>query len=106
MTAEYIDNTTARGCFLVLPPEDGSPDVFRTVNNVEHGVIVSGVPPGTYNTALVYDLEENGLPNEKLAYRHRGDAMVVRGMDIFDVCSAKYTNILLQVKMMNQHQRL
>ena len=67
MTEEFIKNTTARGCFIVLECDYGSPDVFRALlrpdsfsTSVES--IITNIPPLTYHL-LVYDLEEDGLPN-------------------------------------------
>ncbi|CAI8046215.1 hypothetical protein GBAR_LOCUS25541 [Geodia barretti] len=67
LTAEFIESTTAQGCFIVLQCEYGNPDVFRalllpddsstSVQSTIHDVVSS-----TYNM-FVYDLEEDELPN-------------------------------------------
>ena len=81
VTGEFIANTTAKGCFIVLQSEEGSPDVFRalllpdnpstTVNST-----INNVPPSKY-TLFVYDLEEDALPNESQAYRDQNNIVIV-----------------------------
>ena len=71
ITAKFIEHTTAKGCFVVLQCQYGSPDVFRALllpNNFSGSVenTIDGVPASTYSM-LVYDLEEDGLPNTKPA---------------------------------------
>ena len=66
MTGELVTNTTAKGMFIVLQCEDGSPDVFRAVPRPDESTTsvtsdITNVPPSTY-TVIVYDLEEHGLP--------------------------------------------
>ena len=68
VTGEFIASTTAKGCFIVFQCEEGFPDVFRalllpdnpstTVNST-----INNVPPSNY-TFIIYDLEEDALPNE------------------------------------------
>ena len=67
LTGEFIENTTAEGCFVVLQCEYRNPDVFRALllpNNSSTYVksTIHDVVSSTYHT-LVYDLEEDGLPN-------------------------------------------
>ena len=64
---EFIEDTTAEGCFIVLQCEEESPDVFIALplpddagTNVS--ITISSIPSSTY-TMLVYDLEQDGLPN-------------------------------------------
>ena len=67
LNGEFIENTTAQGCFVVLECEYRNPDVFRalllpddsstSVQSTIHNILSS-----TYNM-LVYDLEEDGRPN-------------------------------------------
>jgi hypothetical protein len=70
MTGHFITNTKAKGCFIVLQPEDGSPDVFRILPRSENSVIVAGtiryLQPSTYRT-FIHDVEHNGNPNESPA---------------------------------------
>ena len=71
VTVNFIANTTATGCFIVLQSEDGSPDEFRALLRPESETTlvatIDNVPPSTY-TALFYDLEQDGLPNRNVAY--------------------------------------
>ena len=71
VTVEFITSTTARGCFMVLESEDGSPDEFRALLRTDSSTTlvttIDNVPPSTY-TPLFYDLEQDGLPNMNLAY--------------------------------------
>ena len=71
MTGKFIEETRAKGCFVVLQCQYGSPDVFIALllpkdfsGSVES--TIDGVPASTYSV-LVYDLEEDGLPNTKPA---------------------------------------
>ncbi|CAI8038995.1 hypothetical protein GBAR_LOCUS21703, partial [Geodia barretti] len=70
MTGHFITNTKAKGCFIVLQPEDGSPDVFRILPRIGNSVIVSGIiryiQPSTYRT-FIHDVEHDGYPNESPA---------------------------------------
>ena len=65
ITGNFITNSSAKGLFLVLHSDDGSPDKFRTLLRGDREESLSNsitVPPSTYSV-LVYDVEENGLPN-------------------------------------------
>ena len=83
MTGEFIKNTTAKGCFVVLQCEDTLPDVFRvlllpdTFNDSVNSTITN-IPPSTYHL-LVYDLEEDGLPNRNPAVEQSSDITVEKG---------------------------
>jgi hypothetical protein len=88
LTGEFIENTTAQGCFVVLQCEYRNPDVFRalllpddfstSVQSTIHDVISS-----TYNM-LVYDLEEDGLPNSHPAVEQNTTVTVARNGPIAD----------------------
>ena len=73
MTAEFLKNTTARGCFVVLQSENKSTaDVFRALlrpgpNTTLLTSSISDTPSSTYRDFL-YDLEQDGLPNRSPAY--------------------------------------
>ena len=67
LTGEFIENTTAQGCFVVLQCEYGNPDVFRALllpddfsTSVKSTIL--NILSSTYHM-LVYDLEEDGLPS-------------------------------------------
>ena len=73
VTAEFVKNTTARGCFVVLQSENEyTADVFRALlrpgpNTTLLTSTISDAPSSTYR-ALFYDLEQDGLPNRSPAY--------------------------------------
>ena len=67
MIEVFVADSTAKGVFVVLQSDDGSGDEFRTVLREGQGESAITVPPSTY-TLLVYDLEENALPNENAAF--------------------------------------
>ena len=71
LIAKLIINSSARGCFIALLSEDGSPDEFRAFLRSQHNSVLMGtienLLPSTY-TILVYDIEENGVPNRNPAY--------------------------------------
>ncbi|CAI8047490.1 hypothetical protein GBAR_LOCUS26247, partial [Geodia barretti] len=74
VTAEFLKNTTARGCFVVLQSgNESTADVFRVLlrpgpNTTLLTSTISDTPSSTYR-ALFYDLEEDGLPNRSPAYQ-------------------------------------
>lgn len=69
MIVQFITNTRAIGCFVVLESDDES-HVFRILlrngSNIMTGLI--GLPPSTY-AVYVYDLEEDGYINREPAIR-------------------------------------
>ena len=65
---EYIDNTTAKGYFIVFQNMSGPPDIFRAMPQSEVTTTLDDLPAGTY-TPVFYDLEQNGLPNGSPAYK-------------------------------------
>ena len=74
----FATNSTAKGLFVVLQCDDGSPDEFRALlseGNREHDVTV---PSSTY-TILVYDLEHTALPSERVAFMPAGKLTVENG---------------------------
>ena len=81
VTGEFITNSTARGCFLVLRSEDGSPDAFRALLRSQPDSALMGtiddLVSSTY-TLLVYDLEQSGLPNIHPAYEVNNNFTVNR----------------------------
>jgi hypothetical protein len=96
LTGEFIENTTAQGCFVVLQCEYRNPDVFRalllpddfstSVQSTIHDVISS-----TYNM-LVYDLEEDGLPNSHPAVEQNTTVTVMGNGPIADAESQFLNN--------------
>ena len=72
MTGQFIENTTASGCFIVLQCEDGSPDQFiilpRSESKIAVASSVGNVRPSTYTT-FVHDLEHNRLPHQTPSLR-------------------------------------
>ena len=85
-----MNNSKAKGCFVVLLSEDGHPDVFRALlrpNNSSTNLssTISNIPPSTY-TVLVYDLEQNLLPGHNPA-RELANIVNVAGTVLFVVLS-------------------
>ena len=76
----FINNTRAKGFFVVLQCEDGSVDVFRAVlpkndSSTSLSGAINSVPPSTY-AVFFYDLENDGLPNRKVAYQQNSTIVV------------------------------
>ena len=72
MTGKLMNNSMAMGCFVVLLPEDGAPDVFRALLRPDDSSLllsstINNIPSSTY-TVLVYDLEQELLPGHDPAY--------------------------------------
>ena len=62
ITVQFISNSHAMGCFVVLQSENGSHDVFRILLRSGSKLDVTsviGAPPANY-IMYVYDLEEDG----------------------------------------------
>ena len=65
VAGEFISNTLATGCFIVIQSDSRTADIYRALlrQNSEQTVSeVISVPPSNY-TVYAYDLEENALPN-------------------------------------------
>ena len=60
---EFIVNSPAQGCFIVVKSQSPSPDRMMAVLNTSVPAEVTGLEPNIYDI-LVYDVEETGLPNE------------------------------------------
>ena len=60
---EFIVNSPAQGCFIVVKSQSPSPDQMMAVLNTSAPAEVTGLEPNIYDI-LVYDVEETGLPNE------------------------------------------
>ena len=78
---EFIEDTTAEGCFIVLQSEERAPDVFIALPLPDNAgatlsSTIDNIPPSTY-TMLVYDLEQDGLPNTHLAFKDESNAVTV-----------------------------
>ena len=67
VTGEFITDSRARGCFIVIISYDNTADVFRALQREDSSVTyiedIINVPPSTYTVYAYYDLEENALPN-------------------------------------------
>ena len=95
---EFIENTTAEGCFIVLQCEEESPDVFIALplpddagTNVSS--TIDNIPPSTY-TMLVYDLEQDGLPNTHPAQTPSNTVTVDDGKSNIILLMLKYACIV------------
>ena len=80
MTGEFITDSRARGCFIVIISYDNTADVFRALQREDSAVAhieeIINVPPSTY-TVYAYDLEENALPNPFPANTTSSDAITI-----------------------------
>ena len=96
MNGELIGNSTAKGCFVVLQPEDGSPDEFRALlrqdeTSTSLTSTINSLPNSTYKV-IVYDLESSILPNMNPAYeinhclRVSGEGKILFSVDLH-VCT-------------------
>ena len=65
MTVEFIESTTAKGCFIVLQNSPVSPDMFVAVPRSQTSI--ENIPASMYSV-FVYDLEQDGMPNTSPAY--------------------------------------
>ena len=66
MIGDFATDSAAIGLFVVLT-SDQTGDEFRALLREGQGDSAITVPPSTY-TLLVYDLEDNALPNENPAF--------------------------------------
>ena len=65
VSGEFITNSSARGCFLVIESGFGTADIFVAIEREGTDQIVDEpipVPPSSY-IVYAYDLEENALPH-------------------------------------------
>ena len=62
---EFIENTTAKGCFVVLQNLSESHDMFVAVPRSQSSI--ENIPASMY-AVLIYDLEQDGMPNTSPAY--------------------------------------
>ena len=80
VTGEFITDSRARGCFIVIISYEDTADVFRALqredSSVTHIEEIINVPPSTY-TVYAYDLEENALPNPFPANTTRSDTITI-----------------------------
>ena len=82
ITVQFISNSQAMGCFVVLQSNDDFLDVFRVIlrNDTSQPNVtdVISTPPSNY-TMYVYDLEKDGRINCKLADWQREYINVTEG---------------------------
>ena len=80
MTGEFITDSRARGCFIVIICNASTADVFRALqqndSSVTHIEDIINVPPSTY-TVYAYDLEEDALPNPFPANTTSSDTLTI-----------------------------
>ena len=72
---EFIENTTAKGYFIVFQNMSGPPDVFRAMPRSEATTTLDDIPASTY-TPVFYDLEQDSLPNKSPAYEQINNVSV------------------------------
>ena len=65
VTVEFIENTTAKGSFIILQNISQSRDTFVAVPRSQ--TLIENIPASMY-TVFVYDLEQDGMPNTSQAY--------------------------------------
>ena len=106
VTVEYIENTTAKGCFIVLQNSSVSPDMYVAVPRSHTSI--ENIPASMYS-AFVYDLEQGGMPNTSPAYEQTNSTVSGKGKKKFlslffvnDMCF--FFHLFLQNPSHNQHQ--
>ena len=72
ITGQLITNSTARGLSLVLQSDPESPDIFSAVLRQDNNTptvtsVMRNIPTSSYKV-FIYDLEEDVLPNQNVAY--------------------------------------
>ena len=85
MTVEFIENTTAKGCFIVLQNSPMSPDMFVAVPRSQSSI--ENIPASMYSLAFVYDLEQDGMPNRSPAYEQT-NTITVSGKGKKHICQS------------------
>ncbi|CAI7992172.1 hypothetical protein GBAR_LOCUS937, partial [Geodia barretti] len=95
-TGEFIESTTAKGCFLVLQCEYGNPDVLRALllpddSSTYVQSIIDNILSSTYHV-FVYDLEEDELPNSHPAVEQSTTVTVLGNGPIADAESQFLNN--------------
>ena len=106
---EFIENTTAEGCFIVLQCEEESLDVFIALPLPDDGgtnvsSTIDSIPPSTY-TMLVYDLEQDGLPNTHLAFKNESNIVTVDDGKSFNSVVIFQFHIPLQAQKLLRHKK-
>ena len=89
-TGEFIESTTAQGCFIVLESEYGNPDVFRALllpddSSTYVQSIIDNILSSTYHV-FVYDLEEDGLPSSHPAVEQSTTVTVLGNGECLLIC--------------------
>jgi len=74
---KFVEDSPAKGCLIIVTCNLPSPDKMMAVPNANEAAVVTCLVPNTYDT-LVYDVEENGLPNEQPAVQ-KNDVIVTKG---------------------------
>ena len=74
---KFIEDSPAKGCLIIVACNLPSLDKMMAVPNANESAVVTGLERNTYDI-LVYDVEENGLPNEQLAVQ-KNDKVVTQG---------------------------
>ena len=80
MTVEFIENTTAKGYFVVLQNSSDSPDIFIAVPRSQSSI--ENIPASMY-TGFVYDLEQDRIPNMSPAYEQTNITVSGKGKKTF-----------------------
>ena len=82
MTGQFISNSRAIGCFVVLQCDYGSPDEFRVLirADISNPIVATMVdaPPSTYKM-YVFDVEMSGDINTNPAFIYPNEVDVTQG---------------------------
>ena len=81
VTGEFITDSFAVGCFIVLQCNESTADIYRAIilsrNELEQTVSVTiDVPSATYKV-YAYDIEDDGLPYEMPANIPENDTIII-----------------------------
>ena len=75
--AKFSEDSPAKGCLIIVKCNLPSLDKMMAVPNANEAAVVTGLECNTYDI-LVYDVEENGLPNEQPAVQ-KNNKIVTQG---------------------------
>jgi len=74
---KFIEDSPAKGFFIIVKCNLSSLDKMMALPNAKEAAVVTGLECNTYDI-LMYDVEENGLPNEQPAVQ-KNDIIVTQG---------------------------
>lgn len=89
LTVELISDSRAKGCFVLVQCGKGKPDYYRALLRTGHtasGFVGISSAENTACKVIVYDIEEDGLPN-------RNPADVIEDITVNGHSKLKYNNV-------------